>query len=170
MRAIKSVLVMAGQRRRQKQVSEGASLNEDQETFLLIDALRDANLPKFLVEDVPLFDSIMADLFPGVKTPKSNQEILERAIGMAIRDQGLQTWSSQLKKVKQLHSQMLVRHGIMLVGPTGGGKSTVRGILQRALVLLPVLQAEEEGASPAVHKSSKGATYPGVKRKDKYIS
>ena len=58
---------------------------------------------------------------------------------MAIRDLGFQHWSSQIEKVKQLHSQILVRHGVMLVGPTGGGKTTTRSILQRALVLLPSL-------------------------------
>ena len=32
----------------------------------------------------------------------------------------------------------------MLVGPTGGGKSTVRKILRRALVLLPTFLVAEE--------------------------
>ena len=63
---------------------------------------------------------------------------------MAIRDQGLQHWPSQIEKVKQLHSQILVRHGVMLVGPTGGGKTTSRNILQRAMVLMPTLSLEDE--------------------------
>ena len=37
----------------------------------------------------------------------------------------------------QLYDQMLVRHGIMLVGPTGGGKTVSRNILQKALTILP---------------------------------
>ena len=66
---------------------------------------------------------------------------------MSIRDQHLQSWPHQIEKVKQLYSQILVRHGVMLVGPTGGGKSTIRTILQRALVLLPTINLDREDSN-----------------------
>lgn len=47
MRAIKSVLVMAGSSKRQN--------TEQNENLLLIRSLRDSNLPKFLKEDADLF-------------------------------------------------------------------------------------------------------------------
>ena len=72
-----------------------------------------------------------------------NGILLQKAIASSIRDQGLQHWPNQVDKVKQLHNQILVRHGVMLVGPTGGGKTAVRNILQRALVLLPTITMDE---------------------------
>ena len=48
-----------------------------------------------------------------------------------------------MDKIKQLYNQILVRHGVMLVGPTGGGKTTVRSILQKALVLLPTISQQD---------------------------
>ncbi|WAR20146.1 DYH6-like protein, partial [Mya arenaria] len=147
MRAIKSVLVMAGHGRlhaQQKADRMNVTLTEKEEAYILIHSLRDANLPKFLAEDVPLFDNILADLFPGITPPEPDHGILEKAISMSTRDQGLQVWPHQVEKVKQLYNQILVRHGVMLVGPTGGGKTTVRSILQKALVLLPTIQPQED--------------------------
>ena len=43
----------------------------------------------------------------------------------------------------QLYSTLQVRHGVMLVGPAGGGKTTTRQILKRAIVALPTVQARE---------------------------
>ena len=61
---------------------------------------------------------------------------------MLINVLGITSWTSQRDKVFQLHSQLLVRHGVMLVGPTSGGKTVVRNILQKALYYLPALDAE----------------------------
>lgn len=46
----------------------------------MIHSLRDANLPKFLAEDVPLFESILADLFPGVVPPEQDYGSLEVSV------------------------------------------------------------------------------------------
>lgn len=56
MRAVKSVLVMAGSLKR-----ANPGMAED---AVLIRAMRDANVPKFLKDDLPLFAAIIQDLFP----------------------------------------------------------------------------------------------------------
>nr|XP_029531899.1 dynein heavy chain 14, axonemal [Oncorhynchus nerka] len=137
MRAIKSVLVLAGQKRRFAALSCG--LTPEDECCVLICALQNSNLPKLVPEDVPLFKSIMEDLFPGVVNPKTIHPQLEIAIAKATEILGFQQWPNQAEKVTQLYSQILARGGVMLIGPTGGGKTTVRLILQHALHLLPSL-------------------------------
>ena len=58
MRSVKSVLNMAG-------ILKRNSPNQP-EHIMMVKAIRDSNLPKFLKEDLQLFDAIVQDLFPGL--------------------------------------------------------------------------------------------------------
>ncbi|XP_077994098.1 dynein axonemal heavy chain 6-like [Glandiceps talaboti] len=128
MRAVKSVLVMAGSLKR-----DNPELGED---VVLIRALRDSNLPKFLTEDASLFQAILSDLFPGVEIPAHDYGKLQEYIIQSFASKGLQIVDTLVLKVIQLYETMIVRHGVMLVGPTGGGKTTVYEVLKDTLTNL----------------------------------
>lgn len=64
MRAVGSVLGAAGINKRKD--PDG---NED---TIMLKSLKDVNLPKFLKDDIPLFENIILDLFPGVPPPVPN--------------------------------------------------------------------------------------------------
>lgn len=125
MRAVKSVLVMAGALKR-------ASPNQS-EDITLICALRDSNLPKFLANDAILFKGILGDLFPGVELPEPERGNLQTAIETCLRQNNLQTVPELVLKTLQLYETMVVRWGVMLVGPTGSGKTSVLHTLACAL-------------------------------------
>jgi dynein heavy chain len=72
MRAVKSVLNMAGRLKRGNP--------EKPEDALLIQAMIDSNVPKFLNQDIPLFDAIIHDLFPNVPSMAFKNEELDEVI------------------------------------------------------------------------------------------
>ena len=128
MRAVKSVLVMAGALRR--------SDPETSENIVLIRAMRDSNVPKFLSHDLPLFKGIIHDLFPKVKVPEINYKELKEEIIHQLEEEHSQRPESFLEKILQLMETIKVRHGVMLVGSTGTGKTKCSHILARALTKL----------------------------------
>ena len=128
MRAVKTVLVCAGQLKRKEP--------ETIEDLLLIRAMRDSNVPKFLEHDLPLFQGILSDLFPGIVVPYVDYGLLQKAIENQLDEMQLQRVPSFITKVIQVHETQLVRHGMMVVGEAGAGKSANVRVLAAALTQL----------------------------------
>ena len=139
MRAVKSVLVMAGKLKR-----ADPDMVED---VTLIRALRDSNIPKFLAPDIPLFEAILRDLFPGVVVPAIDYGDVKKYIEAALIKQKLQVVGPFVGKIIQLHETMVVRHGVMLVGVTAVGKTTVSATLGKAFSTM-----KEDGAPGGFEK------------------
>jgi dynein heavy chain len=142
MRAVKSVLVMAGHLKRQ---------NPDlEESITLVRALRDSNVPKFLSFDLPLFNGIITDLYPTLTIPNVDYGNLKIEIENQLRLAGLQIVDGFVIKITQLLETQLVRHGVMLVGLTMTGKSTDSMILSKTLT-----QLKKDGSTEPAHQFTK---------------
>jgi dynein heavy chain, axonemal len=124
MRAVKSVLIMAGALKR-----SNPELGED---VVLIRSLRDSNLPKFLTEDIGLFRGILSDLFPGIVVPERDFGALVPAVKEVLQERNLELVDGFIARICQLYETMRIRHGVMIVGPTGGGKTTSYEVLIEA--------------------------------------
>ena len=125
MRAIKSVL------------SAGARLKgvdpDQAEDVLILRSLQDCNQPKFLSHDLPLFNAITTDLFPGTKVPTTGGADLITRLKHHATDLGLMPVQEVLTKCQQLYDTIMVRHGLMLVGAPFAGKTNCYKILARAM-------------------------------------
>ena len=132
MRAVKSVLVMAGALKR-----GNPELPED---VVLIRAMRDSNVPKFLAADLPLFHAIVGDLFPGVEVPDAQEEALKEAIQYQLVEDGRQPRERFVRKVVQLRETLKVRFGVALVGPPSG-KTTAYSTLAKAITRVNAAEA-----------------------------
>ena len=54
--------------------------------MVLMRALRDMNLPKFVFEDVPLFLGLIGDLFPGLDCPRVRYPKFNDAVEAVLVD------------------------------------------------------------------------------------
>jgi dynein heavy chain, axonemal len=133
LRNILSVLRTAGATKRE-------NIHEDEE-LLLYRTIRDMNLSKLIAQDVPLFLSMLADLFPAISAPsKREYPTIESAVAKVVADKGLIYHPPWVSKVIQLYETIQVRHGIMVTGPAGSGKSSIIETLQAASMLVDDVQ------------------------------
>ncbi|MBZ3886078.1 Dynein heavy chain 1, axonemal [Sciurus carolinensis] len=143
MRAVKTVISAAGNLKR-----ENPSMNEE---LICLRAIRDVNVPKFLQEDLKLFSGIVSDLFPTIREEETDYGILDKAIRKACEKSNLKDVEGFLIKCIQLYETTVVRHGLMLVGPTGSGKSNCYRILAAAMTSLKGQPSISGGVYEAVN-------------------
>uniref|UniRef100_A0A8C5T8E3 Dynein axonemal heavy chain 1 n=1 Tax=Malurus cyaneus samueli TaxID=2593467 RepID=A0A8C5T8E3_9PASS len=127
MRAVKTVISTAGNLKR-----ENPDMDEVNVLLICLRAIRDANVPKFLQDDLKLFNGIVSDLFPNIRESPVDYGILEEA----IRKSSSSSCTGFVTKCIQLYETTVVRHGLMLVGPTGSGKTKSYEVLAAAMTSL----------------------------------
>ena len=125
MRAVISVLRAAG--------AVKLKFPDQDESISMLTSLKDVNLPKFLAPDVPLFNNILNDLFPGVELPAPDYDHMTASLTTACAAANLQPTPKFLEKIFQLYEMILVRHGLMLVGFSYGAKTSMWRMLAEAL-------------------------------------
>jgi len=90
-------------------------------------------VPKLAGDDVPLFLSFVADLFPNaryVAGPGDGE--LAAAVAHALRRERLVNIDGQTSKVAETMATLAHRNSVAVVGPTSGGKSVIVRVLVAA--------------------------------------
>ena len=124
LRNLKAVLNMAGSLKR-----ADPDMNEE---AILMRALRDMNLPKFIKDDERLFRLLLGDLFPSLELQMSDLGPMQAPIERELERANLQKHPFLLFKIGQLYDSQATRHCNMMVGRTGAGKSACWQTLAKA--------------------------------------
>ncbi|XP_061640432.1 dynein axonemal heavy chain 1 isoform X2 [Phyllopteryx taeniolatus] len=128
MRSVKSVISAAGNLKR-----ENPNMNEE---LICLRAIKDVNVPKFLRDDLKLFNGIVSDLFPKTKQEPIDYGTLEESMRNICTKMNLKDVDEYIGKCIQLYETTVVRHGLMLVGPSGSGKTKCYEVLGAAITAL----------------------------------
>ncbi|CCW61964.1 unnamed protein product [Phytomonas sp. EM1] len=148
LRALKSVLVAAGDRKRattsttsqpptpklREFSSTREETEEERECALILESIIASIAPRLVTDDVALFYPLLRDFFPDRMLPDMPMIELRAAILEVCAASGLTPGPEWVEKICQLYHTKDTRHGIMIVGPCGSGKTMTWKTLMAAMV------------------------------------
>ncbi len=120
----------------------------DDEPAMMMRLLRDMNLSKFVAEDVPLFLALLNDLFPDMRIENARNERLERELAKRMEERFLLPHEDWTRKIHEMHALLVVRHGVMIVGPPCVGKTASIGVLRDALSVVNEMPHKDVRMNP----------------------
>jgi dynein heavy chain 2 len=136
LRALKSILRHAGQLiHTEKKQANGAEISQQSEISIIIGALRVNTLSKLTFADAVRFNGLINDVFPNAAVEEVDYKQLETAIRASIEELKLELVEKQVRKVLQLYEALQQRMGVVIVGPSGAGKTKMLEILHHALTI-----------------------------------
>lgn len=125
LRSIKAVLSSAGILKR-----DSSEMPED---LILMKAMKDINMPKFIKDDAILFEGLIKDLFPTLDTSQEGKEDFRNLVIDTMKSLKYEIIEGQVTKIMQMFEVMNIRHTTMICGPPTAGKSVILEILKRTL-------------------------------------
>ena len=86
--------------------------------LIVLRAIRDANVPKFLQDDLKLFNGIVSDLFPRIKEEPMDYGEMEASIKKTCIDKGLE----DVEGVVLQCGQFTITKGLVCCDENGDGR------------------------------------------------
>jgi dynein heavy chain 1, cytosolic len=136
LRALKSVLVSSGGLKRARTMAASDQAGSDDtavEPQIMVQSIRETIAPKLIREDVDTLLSIQEKDFPGIEYVPAEVEQLNAAIEKIAKEQNYRTTDAWMTKILQLNQIQRIHHGVMMVGSSGSGKSSIWKVLLQAL-------------------------------------
>ena len=112
---------------------QSPQIDAAKETELIVKAARFNTMSKLTFSDSKRFDALLRDIFPNVRITEFEYEELKKALAQAFAEHKLIFNNIQLKKALEVYEQMRQRMGVVIVGPSGSGKSVLWKMLKEAL-------------------------------------
>ncbi|KAF7293525.1 Dynein heavy chain protein 1 [Mycena indigotica] len=141
LRALKVVLASAVILKRERLLSARADAGNDDTVVELSDGIweqiiqsvTETIVPKLVAGDVPLLTNLLADVFPGVDYLPVDLDKLREQILLVCAERRLTPGDKWIAKILQLYQIQKIQHGLMMVGPSGTGKTNAWQVLLAAL-------------------------------------
>ncbi|CBY14833.1 unnamed protein product [Oikopleura dioica] len=118
---------------------------DEDETNLLAEALCSLHFGKLVKKDISQFEAIMNDVFPKYQSIDREYNEFKKAAALVCETLGLKATDDFISRVVLTFRTLKLRHGIMIIGKSGTGKTTILKVLEKTLELLSQKNHVQDG-------------------------